>query len=990
MSKRRETSSSAAMSRRRFLGLVGAATAGASVAGCVRKPAETIVPLGQRPEFLVPGHPLQYASVMRAGQSVVGVLVTAQDGRPSRVEGNPRHPINGDWAARRGAANAWMQASVLGLYDPDRSTQILRKGEPATWADFVGALSGLLDQAGAGAKLGIVLPWRPSPTVDRLLDAVAKKFPGVHIYAHDPGYPWLRDDALALLGMRDTGVLYDVDKADVVVSIDADFLHTEGDALRNARLLAQRRDPDGALDALSRLYVVEPSMTVTGMAADNRRAVPASQMGAFLGALAAELTKQGIRWPQGADALVAAASKGAKDDFGKWPAVVAKDLLAHRGRSLVVVGYRQPPAVQALGHCINEALGNTGKTVRFVESRWPRGKRVADLAADAKAGKLDILIDLGANPAYGAPADLDLPSALGKVQHVVHLGSHLDETAALAEWHVPMAHWLEAWGDLVATDGTASIQQPLIAPLYDAYSDVEILAVVAGEKGSAHDIVRATWADEARGEKAWRRALHDGYVTKATAAARKPAGMASGWAAAAKAWPAPPKPGVQELVLTWDATIFDGRWANNPWLVELPDPVTKLSWDNALCLAPKTAKALGLEDGDLVEVSVGGHKVEAAVFALFGTHPNTAVLSLGWGRKIGRFARGAGFDGYALQTTAAPHIATGVGLAPTGKKYELANVQEWPSMEDGRGHHRPTVRRATAEEFHKEPNFVEKFEVTEKEEIRSLLFDEPPLTGQQQWGMTIDLSKCIGCAACTVACQAENNIAFAGKERMGYGREMHWIRIDRYFVPLEPLAEPNEAPAADPRETLADDPHVLAVAQPMACAQCETAPCETVCPVAATSHSPEGLNDMAYNRCIGTRYCSNNCPYKVRHFNFFNFSKENDEAFPLLRLQRNQNVTVRFRGVMEKCTYCVQRIEAARIAQRRKGVDHIPEGMVVPACQASCPTDAITFGDVRDPNTRVSKRKKSPRNYAVLSWLNIRPRTTYLAQIRNPNPELTG
>jgi molybdopterin-containing oxidoreductase family iron-sulfur binding subunit len=682
-----------------------------------------------------------------------------------------------------------------------------------------------------------------------------------------------------------------------------------------------------------------------------------------------------VSLPAGAEGLSKLSAEG---KAAQWASVIAKELSFAKGRSVVAAGPRQPAWVHATALAINAALGNIGKTVQIVERpKSAASARLADVVAGLEKGDITAVVVLGANPAYTAPADLNFASAFSKASTRVHLGASLDETGALAQWHVPLAHYLEAWGDLRASDGSISVQQPLIAPLYPAAKSViEVLLALQGQKTSGYDAVRATWSSlpgAGASDKGWRKALHSGVVENT---AYSLGGSVPDFSSLAGSIPASVATSGFEVVYALDYKVLDGRHTNNPWLQELPDPVTKLTWDNAAYVSPATAEKLGLPptgaigqyEAAMLSVAIDGRSLELAGWPTPGVAPDTVIIPQGYGRKVGHFATGTGFNANAVRTTANAYFGVGAAVSKAQGSYTLATTQDHGSTFDGRTN-RPIVREATFGDYKKEPNFVEKSEIMPKEKIKSLA-PEPPANPlyPQQWGMAIDLNACIGCNACTIACQAENNIPVVGKERILNGREMHWIRLDRYFS-----GDP-EAPRA--------------ITQPLPCAHCETAPCETVCPVGATIHSPEGLNDMAYNRCIGTRYCSNNCPFKVRRYNFFHYTQENDRDIPLVKLQRNPDVTVRFRGVMEKCTYCVQRIQGAKIEQKRGGSDKIPDGAVIPACAQACPTNAITFGDVADPNTKVAAAKADPRNYVLLRELNLRARTSYLARISNPNPEL--
>jgi molybdopterin-containing oxidoreductase family iron-sulfur binding subunit len=950
--------------RRDFMNLLGAsmALAGVGLAGCVRKPKEKIFPYSVRPEHLVPGKPRHYASVAMSGDSAVGVVVESFDGRPTKLEGNPSHPMS------LGAASTWLQASVLDVYDPHRSRLPAQGGSASTWDAFFAAMKA---KFGSGQLDGVAIltERRPSPTLLGLLAEAEQR--GAKVYEWSAASTGNAEAGAASVGVRDVRPLYAFDRAKVVASFDGDFLGTEGDAIRNARLFSKARRVKSGADPMNRLYAVEPTFSIAGMMADHRLRVPASQVGQILAHLASVLIARGASAP-GAQAL-AAPLAAHTTSHKKFVDALAKDLLASKGESIVVVGERQSPRVHALGMLVNALLGNLGATITLLPAtRHASAQGIVELAAALKAKSVKTLVILGGNPVYDAPADLAFGDLLAAVPTSVHLSSHMDETSKRATWHVPRSHALEAWGDLRSTDGTLSVQQPLIAPLYDTISEIELLAAIVGRADrSGYGLVRQQWASVARADADWNRAVHDGLWKGKAPAPQTPSpnfdGLAAAWA---KASPAPSADRL-ELAFHIDPCLFDGRYGTNPWLQELPDPVTKITWDNAVLMSPSTAKALGVKTHDKVELEVAGRKLKAAAYVTPGVAAHTLVLPLGYGRTAGgKIAEKKGFNASRLRTTQSMWIAHGVTLKKLGGRYHIATTQMHHTMvEPLTGKKRHVVRANSLTGWKADPRFADKLEIMERGKIKSFLWTEPNERKGQQWGLSIDLSSCTGCNACTIACQAENNIPVVGKKRVIQGREMHWIRLDRYF----------DGDAEDPQ----------AVFQPMACQQCETAPCESVCPVAATSHSPDGLNDMAYNRCIGTRYCSNNCPYKVRRFNFFNFNLENDGAMPLLSMQRNPDVTVRFRGVMEKCTYCVQRISRARIDAKVAGGDGtIRDGAVTPACAQTCPTEAIVFGDINDPKSRVSEQKRQTRDYAVLAELNVKPRTTYLAKIRNPNPEL--
>ncbi len=1000
------------VTRRGFMGLAGATLAGASAAltGCIRKSAEYILPYSSRPEDIVPGQPVYFATAAHVGGEVLGLLVESQEGRPTKIEGNPKHPSSG------GRSGSLAQASVMGLYDPDRSKAPAHKGAESDWKSLWAAADGAL-VAGGGSGVAVLVSERPSPTLHRLLANLQAKAPQAKLYSYAPGARINSAAGADLVGMTGQQPLYHFEKAAVVLSLDSDFLGVEGTTAGVAGFSAARRVATPS-DEMNRLYCVESVFSLTGSMADHRLRLPASQVGAFLAALTSKLVAGGMSLPAGSEGLAKAlGSKPLGADHAAWVAGLATDLLAHRGTSLVVVGDGQPAAVHGLAHLLNSALGNVGESVSLVSGNGiPGAGSITSLAEAMGAGTVKTLVMLGGNPAYDAPVDLDFGSKVSKVTTSLHLSDRLDETSSLATWHVPSAHFLEAWGDLKSADGSIAIQQPLIAPLYEGtVSELELLAHLMGmsSKGGL-ELVKETWKSSAGSgfEQSWRTWLHDGLVAiaepaalvaangSAEAAAVDAAASEESAAAVAVATPAAPVgpaldfSGLQsawsgmgskavssdslEVQFRLDGTLYDGSFGNNPWLQELPDPMTKLTWDNAAVMSPATATALGVSSGDMVSISLEGRSLDIAAFVLPGAVDNSILLPLGYGRdKAGRFATAAGFNTYSLRSSSAMHWAVGATASAKGSTYELASTQNYgrldPKLETPFGlveyPRRTSVRESTLEQFRAKPDRVLDQEVMPADTLKSL-FKQPNTVDGQQWGMSIDLNVCTGCSACTIACQAENNIMVVGKERIAKGREMSWIRMDRYFT--------------------GDEDNPQAVVQPVACAHCETAPCEQVCPVAATSHSPEGLNDIAYNRCIGTRYCANNCPFKVRRFNFFNYAKENHEDIPLGAMQRNPDVSVRFRGVVEKCTYCVQRINRAKIDAKVDGSGVVEDGQIVPACAQACPTNAIVFGDIRDKDSKVARAKDEPRTYAMLSELNLHPRTTYQGKLRNTNPAMPG
>jgi len=1010
------------------MGLAGAsaATAGMTLTGCsaVRKPVEKILPYGHRPEDLVPGKPMYFATAMNVGGSVYGLLVTSQDGRPTKIDGNPMHPMS------LGAANSWAQASVMDIYDADRATAPVLGGKKATMEHVENAVSALSAAmaSGNGEGVAMLLDHTPSPTLRAQLEIIKAKYPSLQLYSHDPAHTENSSNGASVAGgAQAMHAVYNLSAANVVVTVDADILGTEGDSIRHSKDYAAGRKGDKPGEAMNRLYSVEANFSVTGAAADHRLRLKSADAGEFLLALARQLGAKNTPEPA---ALSGRATK--------WVQEVANDLLANRGKALVVVGSRQPAQVHALGHLINQQLAGIGKTVHYVANSGPETSDIATLCNAMLVGTVKHLVILGGNPVYTAPADLMFEAALSQVNSI-YLGYRYNETARSASLLIPHSHFLESWGDLAASDGTSTIQQPLIQPLYPSWSPIELLGRLAGSgKKTGYELVKGYWAsrssedpaskqaladakanlekaqkahEAAKGadagegkaqaiaaakanvdkaqaavtrataaqaasakqaetafESSWRKWLHDGLVENTRT---KPLIPTFTWGGLSKAWKSQSGGQGLELNFVLDNAVYDGRWTNNPWLQEAPDPITKLTWDNAALLSPATAKKLGVASKDQIVVSAGGRQVRIAAWVTKGVADDTVIIPLGYGRtQGGRTASGCGFNGGTLRQSATPWFMSGASVKKMGGTYALAVTQTYDSLTPpGSDKKRTMIREATLAEWAAKPDLVNDVEVMPKDKLKSL-WHQPNETEGNQWGMTIDLNSCTGCGACTVACQAENNIPVVGKDEVLNGRELHWIRIDRYFD--------------------GTDDDIRALVQPMGCVQCETAPCENVCPVGATAHSPEGLNDMAYNRCIGTRYCANNCPYKVRRFNFYNYNQRNEEQLgDLIQLQRNPDVTVRFRGVIEKCSYCVQRITSAKIKSKRNGEDIVPDGEIVTACQQTCPTNAITFGNINDENSAVAKSRANPRNYAVLAELNIHPRTTYLARLTNPNPALS-
>jgi MoCo/4Fe-4S cofactor protein with predicted Tat translocation signal len=947
----REASVFEALGRREFLRLMGASLALAGLSACTRQPDEKVVPYVRAPEPFVAGEPLFFATAMPLAGVASGVLVESHMGRPTKVEGNPDHP------ASLGATDVYAQASVLDLYDPDRSQVIRNVGEIRPWSAFLDAARLALEaqHESRGTGLRILTETVTSPTLAQQLHDLLANFPQAKWHQYEP---LARDQARAgavLAFDEPVHTQYHLDKADVIVALDADFLACGPGQVRYVRDFSRRRRVHDPHDTMNRLYVVESTPSVTGAKADHRLPLRSSDVERFARALAARL---GV--------LPTAQHPADTPAIAQWIDALGKDLEQHRGTSVVIAGDAQPAVVHALAHAMNQALGNVGQTVTHTEpidaQPVDHGQSLRELVTDMNAGAVVMLVILGGNPVFTAPADLGFADALQKVGLRIHVSPYDDETSVLCHWHIPEAHYLESWTDARAYDGTVTIIQPLIAPLYGGKTPHEVLAAFTDRPDrSSHDVVREHWNNTFQGAAAdfahfWRDALHRGVVP-GTALPPKAVQLVSGFESRVSRSNPPPKTRNLELVFRPDPTVFDGRFANNGWLQELPKAITKLTWDNAALVSPATAERLGLANEDVVELTYAGRSLRAPVWISPGHARDSVTVHLGSGRtRAGRVGTGAGFNAYALRSAATPWFGTGLELRKTGARYPLASTQHHHSMEG-----RELVQAGTLEEFRAHPEFARN---PEHETPRDLtLYADHPYPGYA-WGMAIDLSACIGCNACVVACQAENNIAVVGKDQVGRGREMHWLRIDRYY------------------EGDLDNPATHH--QPVPCMHCENAPCELVCPVNATVHSSEGLNEMVYNRCVGTKYCSNNCPYKVRRFNFYLYSNWTVET---LKMVNNPDVSVRSRGVMEKCTYCVQRLDGARIQAKKEGRT-IRDGEIVTACQQACPAEAIVFGDINDPKSRVAQLKAEPRNYALLGEVNTRPRTTYLAALRNPNTDI--
>jgi MoCo/4Fe-4S cofactor protein with predicted Tat translocation signal len=952
------------LSRKSFLQIMGASIALAGLASC-RRPVEKILPYHQQPEQSVIGNPLYYATAMPFGGYLTGIIAESKEGRPTKLEGNP------DQEASSGKSNIFHQAAILGLYDPDRARKVRLNGEDSTWEAFLEFCA--TNSPNKTRNVAVLSEGNSSQTMARLRRESGLSNLRWVTYEPFGDENQLAGNALAFGRRLRTDSHFDM--AQVIVSIDSDFLNLVINNVENVRRFTdRRRNVDTNAGEISRLYSIESTFSVTGSNADHRLRLKPSDIQAFTYALAAQV-----------GAMPGYTNHMSGNEF---LTSLATDLQAYAGNSVVVAGDGMPAEIHAAVAAINSALGNIGTTVTYKEvthtGEGDQKQALAQLVTDLNSGTIDTLIMLGTNPVFNAPADLDLANAVKKATTTIQVSDYVDETTRNGvTWHIPRTHFLEAWGDGASPSGQASIIQPLIQPLFGAKSEIEVLnAVFNGVDATAHDLVRGTWVGTL-GENGWITALNDGVIpntAKPDASVSMSAGLAGAVATAMQSVSSANSD--IEVSFKPDNHVFDGRYANNGWLQEFPDPITKITWDNVALVSPQTATALGIKDiyngknnenhTTLISVTVNGSSVTIPAWILPGHADNTVTVLCGYGSSVGKVSSGVGTNVYPIRTTSAMYAATATVSANQGT-YMIACTQDHHSMEG-----RPLVRQATVAEFQSDPDFAQKMVYVpgkkEGDQFAISLFNAQTYPEYEpQWGMTIDLNSCIGCGVCTIACQAENNIPVIGKKEVSRSREMQWIRVDRYFVGDD-----------------VNNPQM--VHQPIPCMHCELAPCEQVCPVAATTHSDDGLNQMTYNRCIGTRYCANNCPYKVRRFNFFNYSRiyleENNVDDPeILHMAMNPDVTIRFRGVMEKCTYCVQRINRKKIETKIETGNSVKpaDGSVVTACQQACPANAISFGDLTDANSKVSKAKASSRNYLLLEELNIRPRTSYLARITNPN-----
>ncbi|HEX3855217.1 MAG TPA: TAT-variant-translocated molybdopterin oxidoreductase [Polyangiaceae bacterium] len=978
--------------RRRFMQIMGASMSLAGLDAC-RWREDKILPQSRRPEGTIPGNSKFFATAYELNGNAVGLHAASYDGRPIKLEGNPVHPDS------LGATSAYQQATLLELYDPDRSDSVVTRAggarKPSSWEEFGKASAELLKaaQANGGAALRILSGRSSSPTLAEQKKKLGATFPQAK---------WVTFEPIAYDGARAGSVLafgkayrthYAFEGAQVILTLDADVVHpTFPSGLANARAITKNRVPDGG--HMSRVYAIESAVTLTGGISDHRLALRSGAIKAVAALLDANISAKARPLPELGAAQDKPPAEFLKDEkVAKFLDALSADLLANIGSSVVVPGEHQPAEVHAIAHRLNALLGNVNRTVFYTEDT--DASETSDVAAlkaltdELNAGKVDTLIILEGNPVFTAPADLAFGDALAKAKNSIHLSLYEDETSERSSWHLPAAHYLESWGDARGWDGTISIVQPLIEPLHGGKSALELVAQLNGVTGSALDWVRATHPS-ITAEHAWRNTLAAGVIAGSSNVRAQPTLKPLGKVALGEneLTGVGGGNGKLELVFAIDPKIVDGRYANNAWLQELPESMTKLTWDNAVFVSPRTAKELGLEDGDSVTLSVGSRQVTLLALIAPGHADGSLKITLGHGRTSAGHVGGlvsdnvdpVGGNAYAVRTLENYEIANGVSVKSNGLvPYRVPTTQDVYTVgsigQAGTQERLPElVREGTLEKLKNEPNFVK--EIVEHNPLLSLWV--PPVSYEgHKWGMAIDLNKCIGCSACVTACQAENNIPVVGKTNVAMGREMLWLRVDRYY-----RGTPEDAEVSF---------------QPIPCQQCENAPCEQVCPVGATMHSREGLNEMTYNRCIGTRYCSNNCPYKVRRFNFFNYNLDtigitpytptDDPKAKVKAMVFNPEVTVRSRGVMEKCTFCVQRIQNVKI--KAKNVKRtIEDGEIRTACQQTCPADAIVFGDLNDPKARVTAQQALPRSYGLLEDLNNRPRVRYLARIKNPNPAL--
>ncbi len=981
--------SGSGVSRRQFLGLMSSSIALAGITNCnlIRRPKEHILPYNNQPENIVPGRPTYYTTAVAIGQEVTGLLVETHEGRPTKIEGNSKHPSN------LGSTNSFHQAEILNLYNPNRLQFITAYDKKVSESFFRKELLALIDKHKfrKGAGLVFLAEYFTSPSLYDLKRKIRKKLPKAEWYTYEPVNQDLSENALSKIIGQSSFARYDFKKASRIVSFDCDFLGQEVDSILYSKDFVFRRDVDAHIK-MNRLYMLESQYSLTGVRADHRFALNPREVQNSLWIMAdCFYNSIGLELPYGVQKVfintirqaVGLIPREVKEKT-KWLPALCRDLIQYKGESLICVGQDQPESLHALAHLLNESLNSVGKTVFYLPHQTKvynqSSNKVSSLSTLSRRmaqNKIETLFILGGNPSFLAPGDVNFSSVIKKIKNTFYLGFFENETSRDCNWVIPQSHFLESWGDVQTRDGIVSIVQPCIMPLYNSMSPLLLLDTILGGKHDELGIVKDYWQkkynNSLRFDSLWKLALKRGVLKNNKKTSIRFITNASALKKFCLLYiedlrDIQNKKSMVQLAFKPHATQYDGRYAENTWLQELPDPLTRLTWDNAAIINVKTAKkynlmgdfldgnsgiALGKNNVKMIRLAANKRVIDLPVFILPGISDDTIILNVGYGRSVvSEVSQGTGFDVSPLRSTKHFYNVCDASISTLSKSYPLACVQEHWSMEG-----RDLARLKDQKE--KEDHHAGRHGVAPS------LFKEQDYSQGHQWGMTIDLNKCTGCGTCVTSCQAENNIPVVGKKDVILNREMHWIRMDRYFVGDE------------------DNPFV--VHQAVACQHCEMAPCETVCPVSATTHSTEGLNEMTYNRCIGTRYCSNNCPYKVRRFNFFNYTNEFEETEKMVH---NPDVSLRFRGVMEKCTYCVQRINEKRIEHKNQGEEVIPDSSITTACEQSCPADAIIFGNINDPKSRVAQSKRSKRNYDLLAELNTRPRTSYLGRVLNQNPEI--
>ena len=960
------------LSRRNFLSLIAASVALAGLEGC-KKPVQKIIPYVEAEIGTIPGIPNYYASTVPFKNNALGVVIENHDHRPMKIEGNEKHPTT------LGKSNSFSQASTLEMYDPDRARGVKFQGKKVDWNEYLKFAKSINESNGKG--LAVLMQESSSPTIKSIQNDFKKNLPNANWIVYEPVNNENVYAGIELAFSKKLQPLYRLENAQIIVSLGSDFLGVDDNNIYHTRKFAQNRDIVDENSTMNRLYVAESSISSTGTSADHRLNVPQHEMENLLAELAYELKLLGLKID----------AKKVKSANNLWIKAAAKDLFDRRGESIIIGGSSLSKEFHQLITLINYSLKAPIDYYPLNMSQISSLKNLKSLCKDMENGKIDNLFILGANPVYDSPSDLGFAESLKKVKNAVHLTNIIDETSKLCSWNIAMNHYFECWGDAMTYDGHVSIVQPQIMPLFDSRSVIQVLSpIVYSTEQSAYDTVKNVWKStiikSGNFEREWEKALHDGLYKKPIL----------------KKVNVKPIPKVStailndysldndmfEIVFTPSSSVYDGRYANNGWLQEIPKPVTSLTWDNAALISMKVAKKLNIKNGQMLEINVGNNSIKIPAFITPGQNQKSITLELGYGRKFsGRIGNEVGFNVYPLRDSTNPSFILNGSIKVLNETYPLASTQDHHGLEDDKyaapgfddlankeaqSRIPELVKQSTLDYYKDNPDWVQKKVEQHKPDKKrswadhSMYNPDWDYSKGPQWGMSIDLTSCTSCNACSIACQSENNIPVVGKQQVMNGREMHWIRIDNYF-------------AGDP-----DNPEVST--QSVACVHCELAPCESVCPVAATTHSSDGVNQMTYNRCLGTRYCANNCPYKVRKFNFYNYTKDLPEV---VQMAMNPDVSIRFRGVMEKCTYCYQRISAARITAENEGRE-IRDGDFQVACQQSCPADAIKFGDINDPNSEVSKAKRRNRDYALLAHLGTAPRTTYLAKIRNQNPMLVS